>query len=243
MSGVSDEVFIARKAAAMEALKFLVNVNSVGVGTGSTTALVIELAHKHGLLKGKALVPTSMETAQILSDLGYLVVDSSTVDFLDVYIDSADEVDLSGRMIKGGGAAHLMEKLLARHSKLRVFVVDEFKVVEKLGSKHLIPVEVVPKALKMVLNDMRRLGFNAVLRTSSGKRGPTVSDTLGVIVDVKPPEGMALEEIYKALKSLTGVVEVGLFLDEADVIIVGTSRGEVRRIVRNSERIRGLEGW
>ncbi len=232
MVDVNDEVLVARKAAATEALKFFENVTSIGIGTGTTVALVIELAHKHGLLKGKALIPTSIETAQILSDLGYSVVDPSTIEVLDVYIDSADEVDLNGRMIKGGGAAHLMEKLLATHSRLRVFVVDEFKVVEKLGSKHLIPVEVVPKGLKMVLNDMKRLGFNPILRTSSGKRGPVISDTLGVIIDVKPPEGITPEEIYRMLKSITGVVEVGLFLDEADIILVGTLKGEVKKIVR-----------
>ncbi len=223
-----EEIWKARLAAVTEALKLLQGRELIGLGTGSTTELFIEKAHEKGLLRGKSLVATSVKTAMFLAELGYKDVDVLAVEGLDLYVDSADEVDLRGRMLKGGGGALTMEKLLAKHSNLRVFIVDEFKVVEKLCSRHPIPIEVLPNAVRMVLRDLKRLGAQASLRECSGKKGPVISDVGGFIVDVIPPADVELDEFAKALKSLTGVVEVGLFLDEADVVIVGLKDGNIK---------------
>ncbi|MEM3949019.1 MAG: ribose-5-phosphate isomerase A, partial [Zestosphaera sp.] len=113
-----------------------------------------------------------METVEILTRLGYKVFDILSVDSLELYLDSADEVDGQGRMVKGGGAALTMEKLLARHAELRVFVVDEFKVVDRLGVRRSIPIEVVPGSLRMVLKDLARLGLMVSVRKGTGNRRP-----------------------------------------------------------------------
>lgn len=227
-----EEVRKARLAAVTEALKLLQGRELIGLGTGSTTELFIEKAHEEGLLRGKSLVTTSVKTAMFLAGLGYKDIDVLTVEELDLYVDSADEVDLRGRMLKGGGAALTMEKLLARHSNLRVFIVDEFKVVEKLCTRHPIPIEVLPNALRMVLRDLKKLGAQASPRECSGKKGPIVSDVGGFIVDVIPPADVELEKFAKTLKSLTGVIEVGLFLDEADIVIVGLRDGNIKYLKR-----------
>lgn len=223
-----EEAQRARLAAVTEALKFLQGRELVGLGTGSTTELFIKKAHEEGLLRGKSLVTTSAKTAMFLAELGYKDVSTLAVEKLDLYVDSADEVDLEGRMLKGGGAALTMEKLLAKHSELRVFIVDEFKVVERLGMRHPIPVEVLPNALRMILRDLKELGVQALPRECDGKKGPVVSDVGGFIIDVIPPADVELEKFAKTLRSLTGVVETGLFLDEADVIIVGFRDGSIR---------------
>ncbi|MEM0474027.1 MAG: ribose 5-phosphate isomerase A [Zestosphaera sp.] len=222
----------ARLAAVAEAIKFLQGRKLIGLGTGSTTELFIKKAHERGLLKGKSLVATSAKTAMFLAELGYRDINPLAVEELDLYVDSADEVDLEGRMLKGGGAALTMEKLLAKHSELRVFIVDEFKVVEKLGSRHPIPVEVLPNALRMILRDLRKLGAQASPRECNGKKGPIASDVGGIIIDVIPPANIELEEFAKTLKSLTGVIETGFFLNEADIIIVGFRDGNIKYLRR-----------
>lgn len=223
-----EEVQRARLAAVTEALKFLQGRELVGLGTGSTTELFIKKAHEKGLLRGKSLVTTSAKTAMFLAELGYKDVSTLAVEKLDLYVDSADEVDLEGRMLKGGGAALTMEKLLAKHSELRVFIVDEFKVVERLGMRHPIPIEILPNALRMILRDLRELGVQALPRECNSKKGPVVSDVGGFIIDVIPPADVELEKFAKTLRGLTGVVETGLFLDEADVIIIGFRDGNIR---------------
>ncbi len=230
-----EEAQVARLAAVTEALKFLEGRELIGLGTGNTTELFIRKAHERGLLRGKSLVTTSSKTAMVLAELGYRDANVLSVEELDLYVDSADEVDLEGRMLKGGGAALTMEKLLAKHSRLRVFVVDESKLVSKLCVKHPVPVEVLPNALRMVLRDLRKLGAQASPRECNGKKGPVVSDVGGFIIDVIPPEDMDLSEFAKKLKNLTGVIEVGLFLDEADLVIVGFRDGGVRYIKRTRE--------
>ncbi|MEM2005519.1 MAG: ribose 5-phosphate isomerase A [Zestosphaera sp.] len=228
MAHFVEDFHRARLAAVKEALKFLNGRRVIGLGTGSTAELLIKEAHATGLLDGKELVASSMETVEILSRLGYKVFDTLSVDSLELYLDSADEVDGQGRMVKGGGAALTMEKLLARHAELRVFVVDEFKVVDRLGVRRPIPIEVVPGSLRMVLKDLARLGLMVSVRKGTGKRGPVVSDVGGIILDSFPPPDMSLEGFERLVKGLTGVIETGLFLSEADVVIVGFNNGSVR---------------
>ncbi|MEM2021752.1 MAG: ribose 5-phosphate isomerase A [Zestosphaera sp.] len=222
----------ARLAAVNEALKYFEGRRLIGLGTGSTTELLIREAHKADLLRGRELVASSVETAEVLAGLGYKVVDMLSIEGLELYLDSADEIDREGRMIKGGGAALTTEKLLARHAKLRVFFVDEFKVVERLGVRNPVPLEVLPSALRMILNDLTKLGISVSVRKGSGKRGPVVSDVGGVIVDAILPSSMSLEDFERYVKSLTGVIEVGLFLNEADVVIIGREDGGAEYLKR-----------
>ena len=196
----------------------------IGIGTGTTVSKVIEELKETKLLEGKIVVPSSLDTAFKLKGLlDVKVVLPSVISEIDVYIDGADEIDIRGNMIKGGGGALLGEKILASSSNLNIIVVDETKVVDKLGNKPL-PIEVVPWALSFVLNKIEKMGFEVIIRKpKEGKMGPVVSDWGGVILDVKigPREPEELMMIERMLKDIPGVVEVGLFLNMADIAVVG----------------------
>lgn len=228
-----EEVLFARKVAALEAIKYLKSAETVGVGTGSTISQFIIIAHEAGIFKDKTLVTSSYDTSLKLAALGYRVTHPLSVDKIDVYVDSADEVDEKGRMIKGGGGALLMEKVLANYSDMRVYIVDWLKLVKNVGEKHMIPVEVIPSAVSLVVNKLRKLGYNVVIRESAGKKGPVISDSGGVLLDVKPPEGVSIEDVSNQLIQLPGIIETGLFLTEYNVVIVGFPDGSLKKITKD----------
>jgi len=206
----------------------------VGIGTGSTVDTLVDyLRTVRDYIKHVVFVPSSSSTLIKLKEAGLRVTAPEAVESMDLYVDSADEVDPQLNMLKGGGAAMTMEKILAFYSKKRVFIVDFAKLVSRLGEKHPLPVEVVPRAVSMVLSRLRQLGFKVSLRVSrGGKYGPVVTDTGGMVVDVEIPPGVDLAKLEALLKSLPGVVETGLFLGYADLVVVGyTDRVEVRRRV------------
>ncbi len=229
---ISEETLRARARAIADVLSnpSLREAGVLGLGTGTTMALFIEQAHRAGILKGKTLVTSSIDTTLRLEGLGYKVTDLQSVSSIDVYVDSADEVDSRGRMIKGGGGAFLREKILASNSREAIFVVDEHKLVNRLGERHTLPVEVVPYAITMVMSRLRSMGLEAELRVAGGKMGPVISDSLGVIVDVRIPKDVDLNRLDAVLKSVAGVMETGLFLKEATLVYVGMLDGKVKII-------------
>ncbi len=194
---------------------------SIGVGTGSTVGRVISDPRVSSILSKAMLVSSSLDTLLKLNSMGFTVLDQRSVPHVDVYIDGADEVDRNGDMVKGRGGALLGEKVLAYNSMVNVFVVGEDKLVDRLGSKKPVPVEVVPEYLTHVLESLTAMGLRHRVRSGTGKDGPVLSDWRGVIVDldtgpIKDPYGLEL-----TLKSIPGIVETGLFLGYADYIVVG----------------------
>lgn len=194
----------------------------VGVGTGSTVRAALRILHGLGLLEGKTLVASSLATALELAGMGYKPVMPSVVSSVDFYFDGADEVDGRGNLLKGRGAAMLGEKILASMARLRVYVVDEGKLVEALGSRRPLPVEVVPWALSFVASRLEGMGFRVEYRGSQGKDGPVVSDWGGVVIDVytgpiRDPPGLE-----RAITSIPGVVATGLFTGLTDYVVVGS---------------------
>ncbi len=226
---VSNDIIRAREYAIREALKLIdSNVKLLGIGTGSTMAQLIRIAHESGILRGRYLIASSIDTALRLKSLGYKVLSTLSVSGIDLYIDSADEVDSSGRMIKGGGGALFNEKLLATYSRRAVFVVDYKKFVKRLGLTRPIPIEVAPAALSLVTSKLRSLGFKVSVREGTGKKGPVISDSLGVLVDVYlPNKDVDLMDFNRLIKGVVGVIETGLFLDEASEVFVGYPDGKV----------------
>ncbi len=203
----------------------------IGVGTGSTTALFIEEAHRAGVLRGKTLVPSSIDTMLRLAGLGYAVADPGSVEYVDVYVDSADLVDKSGTVIvKGGGGALTTEKIVMSSSRKAIIVVDHRKVIDEVGAGVAVPVDVLPKALRFVLRRLRELGFDASPRQAERKKGPVVSDVGGVLVDAVIGEGMTPEEAAYAISSVPGVIEHGLFIRMADTVLVGRADGSVTEL-------------
>ncbi len=227
---IPEPVRVARLNAIRRALTWVKDADTVGIGTGSTMAQFVDVAHEAGVLEGKLIVTSSLDTTLRLRNLGYRVADLVSIDRIDVYVDSADEVDRQGRMIKGGGGALLQEKILATYSDAAVFVVDNAKLVSRLGERCPVPVEVVPRAVSLVLRVLRDLGFKARIREGSGKKGPVITDNSGAIIDVEVPEWIDLAEMDSILHSIVGVVETGLFLREATLVYVGYPDGKVTEV-------------
>jgi len=197
----------------------------VGVGTGRTVRKLVACLGPE-LFKGKVVVPSSLETALYLKSLGLRSAHPSVIDEIDVYIDGADFATERLELIKGGGGALTLEKILASVSRVVVICVDKSKLVESLLSKP-IPIEVVPYALSAVKRRLEMLGLRGEEREpAAGKRPPVVSDIGGAIIDVHASGWTGtLRDLNATLKLLPGVVETGLFIDMADLLLVGHSSG------------------
>ena len=185
---------------------------TIALGTGRTSEVIMDVLHDLGLLRGKVLTATSYDTLLKLNSIGYNVTSPLSLKTIDIYIDSADFVDRKGNMIKGGGGALTMEKILAFHSKLRIFIVDEGKVTNICPNKP-IPVEVLPNALNLVKHYLERQGFKVILRECNCKRGPAISDVGGIIIDVVPPRKACenMERLEYILETIPGIVMCGIF--------------------------------
>ncbi len=196
----------------------------VGLGTGSTTAFAIaELGRRlaTGELRDIVGIPTSFQASVLGKQYGIPIRSLDDVETVDVAIDGADEVDPSKTLIKGGGAAHTREKVVDSLAKLFVVVVDSSKLVERLGSTFPVPVEVLPMAIVPVTKAIAALGGKPELRMGVKKDGPVITDQGNMVLDVTfaaIPDPAALE---KTLNNIPGVVENGLFVGVADLVLVG----------------------
>jgi len=196
----------------------------VGLGTGSTIKVFIDTCSDY--LRDKGIYVSSVDTAMYLySRLKLRPMDLHTLDYLDVYIDGADEVSSRLDLVKGRGGALLREKLLALSATTRIYIVDYTKYtgVEYLYAKP-IPVEVVPVSVNYVLRELRRLGFEPQIRVGGGRDGPVISDNSNYIVDLKPLKPIVdAKSTHEKLKLLHGVVETGIFpgVDLVDTVVIG----------------------
>jgi ribose 5-phosphate isomerase A len=211
----------------------------IGVGTGSTVEKFIEELSRRRVDRGRLLfTSSSLDTALKLAENGFRVLDPSTVGYLEVYVDGADEVDGDGRMLKGGGGAMTLEKILSYSSRFNIFIVDYSKVVERLGEKSPLPVEVLPQAVNIVLSRIRSMGLKAYPRAlRRGKYGPVVSDVGGVILDVEIPPERGAEEIAGRIESIPGVVSTGFFKGYIDLLLIGYAD---RVVEKKFNRVKGL---
>ncbi|MBO3800858.1 MAG: ribose-5-phosphate isomerase RpiA [Thermoproteota archaeon] len=218
---MSNDIEMAKVLAAKEALKYIEESKIIGIGTGSTVGVLLKEIKERGF-RDKVFVPSSLETALVLSSYCLNVANTISVKKIEIYLDSADEVDQNMNMIKGGGAALTTEKVLAYFSKKKVFLVDYSKLVRRLGERQPLPIEVIPQFTSMVLEELQERGYKATVRTASkAKYGLIISDLGGAIIDVTLPEGKELTEVEKELKSIPGIIETGLFLNMVDILIVG----------------------
>jgi ribose 5-phosphate isomerase A len=195
----------------------------VGLGTGSTVYYMIERLSTR-VKKGLEVsgIPTSFQTALRAREAGISLTTMDDHPVIDIAIDGADEVDPKLRLIKGRGAAHLREKCMAAASKRFVVVVDEQKIVKNLGTA-AVPVEVLPFAVMPVLNDLRGLGCEPIIREAMKKDGPVITDNGNFIVDCKFSAIKNPEKLEAAIAAIPGVVESGLFcgFTKKTTVIVG----------------------
>ena len=218
-----------KKAAAIEALKFVKPGMNIGLGTGSTANHFIEALGarvKEGLdVKG---VATSKASKELAEKHGIPLTTLDAQPHLDLTIDGADEFDSEFRLIKGGGGALLFEKIVASSSRFMVVIADESKKVKKLG-KFPLSVEVMRFGTKATAWKMERafvllkLDVKMVLRVKDGK--PFVTDGGHYIIDCTLGEIPEPERLEALLKSIPGVVETGLFIGICGIVLMGTPKG------------------
>jgi len=219
----------AKEAAGRHAARFVEDGMTVGLGTGSTVHFTLVALAERIRTEQLALrcVPTSLDTQDKAREMGIPLVTLDQVASIDVTIDGADEVDGDFAMIKGGGGALLREKVVASLSRREVIVVHGSKVVERLGLRFLLPVEVVPFARPVVARRLAELGAVSGVRMRA-EREPYLTDNGNQILDCKFEHGIvepaALED---ALNRIPGVVENGLFVGLAHVLVIGDDEGRV----------------
>jgi len=213
-----------KQAAGEKAAQLVKNNMVVGLGTGSTTAYAIKELGKRVASGLKILgVPTSYQSAFLATENGIPLTTLDEHPVLDIDIDGADQV-ANFAAIKGGGAAHTREKIVARSAKLFVVVVDESKVAEVLN--HPVPLEVLPFARKLVIKQVAELGGKAVVRMGVNKDGPVISDNGNFILDADFGEIADPVSLDRELSLCTGIVEHGIFT-KVDVVYIGKKDGSV----------------
>lgn len=221
-------------AAAAEAVKLVQDGSVVGLGSGSTAELAILELGKRIKEEGIRVIgiPTSRKSEAIGKGAGIPLSTLDEHDAVDITIDGADEVDPSLDLIKGLGGALLREKLVARATQREVIVVDESKLVQRLGTKAPLPVETIQFSHEYIGRRLASVGCVPKLRLLDGK--PLVTDNGNYIFDCAFADGIAdAKEIDSRIRSMPGVVETGLFIGIADLVIVGSSSGA--RMMRRSE--------
>lgn len=233
MSGELSPIDKAKFVAAKQATEFVESGMKVGLGTGSTAEWLVqclgEMVREEGL-KIKA-VPTSKRTARLAEKVGIDVITLDEAKWLDLTIDGADEFDSDLTLIKGGGGAHLREKIVATASDRMIVIADASKKVDALGAFPL-PVEVVPFGLPVTqglitetIATMDVLGHDVVLRTDGD--APFRTDEGNFILDLHLKRIGNPRQLSFVINQIPGVVENGLFIDICDVVIVGHGDGRV----------------
>jgi ribose 5-phosphate isomerase A len=221
-----------KKAAALRAVEYVSDGMCVGLGTGSTATLAIyglgEQVRQGLRIVG---VPTSERTAALARQLGIPLTTLEECSELDITIDGADEVDPQTlNAIKGLGGALLREKIVALASKLEVLVVDESKLVQKLGEHTPVPVEVVQFGWTRTCDALTSLGCDPQRRTTTDGE-PYITDSGNYLLDCRFPPIDDAPALAHQIKSITGVVEHGLFVGIACRVVIA-GEGGVRVIDR-----------
>jgi ribose 5-phosphate isomerase A len=230
MDKKTEALTAAKRAAGYKAADMIEDGMVVGLGTGSTVYFMMErlsVRVRDGLRVSG--IPTSYQTAIRAreSKIPLTTLDDNPV--IDIAVDGADEVDPKLQLIKGRGAAHLREKCVAAASKHFVVVVDEQKVVKKLGAA-AVPVEVLPFAIIPVLAQLRGLGCVPVIREAVRKDGPVITDNGNFVVDCQFTDIQNAPKLEAAIVAIPGVVESGLFCGftkKTTVIIGGQKKCKV----------------
>ena len=214
-----------KQAVALAAVDQIENGMILGLGSGSTAALMIEalaMKIKSGEIKDVVGVTTSFQGEVLASELGIPLKSLSSVSGIDLAIDGADEVDPKFQLIKGGGACHVQEKLVAALAKKFIVVVDSTKLVKKLNLDFKLPVEVLPSAWKQVQKTLHDLGGKGNLRMAQKKAGPIVTDQGNLILDLSFRHGIDQPDLLESqINNIPGVLENGLFVNLTDQVLVG----------------------
>jgi len=218
---------IAKENAAMAALDFVESGMTLGLGSGSTAEIFLERLGERiaGGLKVQG-IPTSKRTAEVALENGVPLVEPDKVDGIDLTIDGADEVDPQFSLIKGGGAC-LLRKIIADASGRMVVIVDQAKMVDTLGAFPL-PIEVDPFGMALTAERIHAAliasgckDAQTILRQAKDGNGPLITDGGNYILDSRCKKIPKPAKTANLLDKIPGVMEHGIFIDLADVIIIG----------------------
>ena len=207
----------------------------IGLGTGSTAMPAVKRLAEYiqkGELKDIKAVVTSFQTQNACQDYGipvYSLNDRIIDGKLDLAIDGADEVTPDCFCIKGGGAAHVREKLVEYNSDVFVVVADSTKAVDTIGTKFPVPVEIIGEARISVTQALNELGAKCVLREGVRKCGPVITDNGNQILDCTWENPINVAEMEDKINGIVGVVENGLFSKNKPIVFVGTEDGKVEQ--------------
>jgi len=227
---------VASDALARAAIEEIQPGMLVGFGAGRTPSRALQALALRARDEDLALrvVAASDATEALCRELGFRVEDFATVEELDLLIDGADEIDRDMRMLKGSRGAVTRERMLAWASRRRVYMVRDEKVSPYLGLNSTLGIALIPFGLASTRAAIRRLGLNGVMRR--GLAGELyVTDNGNLILDVSLNEGEDLQELATELHRIPGVVEHGLFLDEADLVLIEHDGAEIERLERPDE--------
>ena len=221
-----DRVELLKQQAGIEACKYVNNGMKVGLGTGSTVKYTVLELGRRMAEEGLEIVgvPTSLATEKLATKVGIPLVELSDCDNLDIVIDGADEFDSEFNLIKGGGAALPREKIVAQESLSMVVVADERKMVETLGAFPL-PIEITPFSHQATIRQLTKLLDCRVNCRMSGDN-PVITDNGNYIADahcgpkIKDPTNLEVN-----ILKIAGVVQVGLFNNMCDVVVLAKDSG------------------
>lgn len=208
----------------------------VGLGTGTTAALAIEELGRRLSQEGLRIlgVPTSYAAETLARRYSIPLCSMEDTERIHLAIDGADEVDPGKNLIKGAGGAHTREKIVAYFADQFVVVVDETKMVQRLGSLAPVPVEVLPVAVATVIRELQALGSSPLVRrmgSGPGHDDPFITEQGNLVVDVRFPSIEDPRGLEQTLNNIPGVVENGLFAGRAHLILIGQLESEeVRRM-------------
>ncbi len=224
-----------KQCVAEEAVRHVQDGMLIGLGTGSTANAFIEaLARRYAEESLRIRVAASSVVSTIKAqELGLPLVAMEHLASLDLYVDGADEVSPELALLKGRGSDLVREKLLARASDRFLVLVDESKLVARIGERYPIPVEVMPFAWQVVLRELERHGAHGGLRPNASKDGLAVTSHGSLVLDMRFPVEMPSAALNAVLDAMSGVVEHGIFHDLADAVLV-VSEGHVRTLSQAS---------
>lgn len=225
----------AKEAVGIHAARLVENGMRVGLGTGSTTAFAIKELGRRVRDEGLRIngVPTSFAAERLARKLNIPLVTLDEVERLDIALDGADEVDPQLDLIKGRGAAHTREKIVAALATEFVALVDASKLVDRLGSLKPVPVEVLPMAVTPVIRALEALGsHDARIRMGTNKDGPVVTDQGFWVIDAFFSGIERPAALNDAIHAIPGVLDHGLFIDMTQRVLVAENDGTVRTLVK-----------
>ncbi len=212
-----------KRIAGQKATEYIKDGMILGLGTGSTAYYMIkEVGELVQIGMNLKAVATSKSTENLAKELHIPLVQIDEIDRIDLCIDGVDEIDKQFNAIKGGGGALFREKIVANLADEVIWIMDDSKLVDSIGAFPL-PTEVLPYGYTQVIRKLKEYSFNPIIRMKDGN--VFITDNGNYIVDLHIGNPMDINDVYAKVTGITGVLEIGLFINMCRRVIVGTDSG------------------